>query len=303
MWTEGIGSDLRKGAVHQPVMVDEVLFYLNLKDSRLVVDGTCGEGGHTEEILKNSPVHSIVLAMDRDPEILEVAKKRLSGEKRVVFVNENYRNLADVLKSLHLGKADAIFLDLGMSSYHLKEVERGFSFDSFSLDMRYDRREGISAEEFIHKASKEEMARVFWKYGEERRASYIAALLVAERRKRRIASGRDLASLIEQRVGRRERIHPATRVFQALRIFVNNELEHLERFLETLPEVLTRKGRFVSLSFHSLEDRLVKQSLKRYEKEGLLRILTKKVVRPSKEEVCLNPNSRSARLRAAEARE
>jgi 16S rRNA (cytosine1402-N4)-methyltransferase len=290
----------QKAPVHQPVMVDEVLLYLNLKNAQLVVDGTCGEGGHSQAILSHLPENATLLVMDRDQEVLEVAKGRLSGKGRILFANASYAELVDVLRSYKLSKPDAVLLDLGMSTYHIKEKERGFSFDSPSLDMRYDRTRGITAEDFLAEGSEEEIGRVLRDYGEERKAKYIARLIVKERKHNRITSGKQLANLIERHIRRQGRIHPATCTFQALRIYVNDELDHLMRFLEILPYVVAQGGRFVSITFHSLEDRIVKNSMREYAQKGYMRILTKKVVRPSADEVYKNPNSRSARLRAVE---
>ena len=282
------------------MMVSEVVSFLNLQKARLVVDGTCGEGGHSEVILGHLSPDATLLLLDRDPEILEVARMRLGGDRRVRFAVGSYADTEKILNSFGFGKCDALLVDLGMSAYHIERKDRGFGFDSGRLDMRYDRRSGVSAEEFLASASVEEIERVLREFGEERFAWRIAKAIVSERKREPINSGKRLARLVERVVGRRGRIHPATRTFQALRIYVNNELGHLRRFLGGLDKVLGRGARFVSIAFHSLEDRLIKRALSEYAEGGFMRILTKKVVRPTVEEVKRNPRARSARLRAAE---
>ena len=300
MWSRNGGDSSAQAAVHLPVMVSEVVSFLNLQRARLVVDGTCGEGGHSEVILRHLSSDARLLLLDRDPEILEVARMRLGGDRRVRFAVGSYADVEDILNSFGFGKCDSFLVDLGMSGYHIERGDRGFGFDSDRLDMRFNRSCGVSADEFLATASAEEIERVLREFGEERFARRVAKAIVSERKREPINSGKRLARLIERVVGRRGRIHPATRTFQALRIWVNDELEHLKRFLGSLERVLGRGARFVSIAFHSLEDRLIKRALSEYAEGGFMRILTKKVVRPTAEEVKRNPRARSARLRAAE---
>lgn len=288
-------------ALHRPVMLREALEFLDLGRARVAVDATCGEGGHTAAMLERMRSDAVLLAVDRDSEVLKVAETRLGGDARLRLIQASYAELPRLLDARRFGRADALLVDLGVGSFQLGRPERGFSFDSTTLDMRYDRTgPGPTAADFLAGAAEEEIARVLYEFGEERRSRRIARAIVERRERSRMETGAELAALVQRVLGRRGRIHPATRTFQALRIFVNRELEHLERLLESLPDILSEGGRFVALSFHSIEDRLLKRALRGYAESKRMRLLTKKVVRPTAEEVRLNRRARSARLRAAE---
>jgi len=296
----------------------EALRYLDCERGGVYVDGTVGGAGHSVRILEASFPSGRLVAMDVDEDAIEEAKRVLRpyGEKAIV-VRENYGNIKTVLEGLGIKEVSGILLDLGVSSHQFEVDGRGFSFmRDARLDMRMDTRQTFSAFELINEYAAEDLKRIFREYGEERFAGPIARAIVRERAVKPIETTDELSRLVSGFYTRRpRRIHPATRVFQAVRMEVNDELAHLRRALEGGMEVLRSNGRFVVISFHSLEDRMVKLAFKRYSsgcecpsdfpqcvcgKEPLARILTKKAVRPSPEETSSNPRSRSAKLRALE---
>lgn len=246
--------------------------------------------------------------MDVDEEILQVAEARLSGEgfPKCRLFHRSYTECREALAEVGIEKVDGVLLDLGVSSLQLEEAGRGFSFSSEGpLDMRMDRSgAGRKAAEIVRRSPERELERIFREYGEERFARRIARRIVREREKRRIETTGELAAIVARCYprpkGRGRRIHPATRVFQALRIEVNGELENLKEVLGIAPEILRRGGRIAAISFHSLEDRMVKEDFRDRAAAGLYRIKTKKPVRASAEEVEANPRSRSAKMRAAQ---
>jgi len=280
-------------------MVREVLSALVGEGRRLFVDGTVGTGGHAAELLAKDP-QATVIGLDRDEEVLEVAAKRLErfGD-RVVLRHSSYAELGPVLESVGWKKAEGILLDLGLSSYQLSRAERGFSFmREGALDCRFSRGEGETAADLIRRVSEEELARIIRRYGEEPGARTIARHL----KKSRPRTTTELAEIVGAvKKGRRGRKHPATKVFQALRIAVNRELDHLERFLRRFYRFLAPRGRAAIISYHSLEDRLVKNAFALLAREGLGSVLTRKPLTPRSEEVERNPRSRSAKLRVFEA--
>lgn len=290
---------------HQPVMGDEVLQYLNPQPGRVIVDGTVGTGGHSLLILPRLLPDGRLIALDRDAESLERAKARLAEfEPQVTCVHGNARDLPDILQRLGLSQVDGVLLDLGMSSVQLDCAERGLSFSREGpLDMRMDRTQELTAATLINESTAEELASLLETLGEERFAARIARCIVQERREHPIETTAQLARLIVQAVpphARHGRIHPATRTFQALRTAVNDELGALQAFLERIDSLVSAGGRVVVLTYHSLEDRLVKRAFLQGRCEGRWVVLTKKPVRPSLEEVSRNPRARSAKLRAAE---
>lgn len=305
---------------HRLVMGREVIELLDCRPGRLYVDGTVGGGGHAEEILKASSPDGRLIGIDRDAEALGAASQRLkSYGDRAVLVKENYRNIRKVLSPLGIDKADGILLDLGVSSYQFDRPERGFSFRFESpLDMRMDTAQETAAKDLVNGLGEGELERIFKDYGEERFARAIARSIVRERKTRSIETTGDLVRIVLASVPRRfqsRTIHPATRIFQALRIAVNDELGSLEEGLKEGIEVLNKGGRMAVISFHSLEDRIVKNMFRDYAapcicpprtpvcvcgKVPAVRILTKKALTPSEEEVNENPRARSARLRAVE---
>jgi 16S rRNA (cytosine1402-N4)-methyltransferase len=306
---------------HIPVMRPEVLAYLNCRPGGVYVDGTLGGAGHARDILDHSAPDGRLIGFDQDADAIANARIVLApyGD-RVRLIHENFARMADVLSQLGVAGADGILLDLGISLHHLEGSGRGFSFmRDEPLDMRMDDRTEQTAADLVNHLREDELKRIFQEYGEERFAGRIARGIAAARRRQTIRTSAELARIVSEatpRAGRhRHRIHPATRVFMALRIAVNRELERLAEFMAQLPGLLASGGRVCILSFHSLEDRIVKQQMKAMEKdrrggawpgapapeaEGVLRRLTRKVVRPGPEEITANPMARSTKLRAAE---
>lgn len=290
---------------HIPVMVEEVMKFLGCSPNRIYVDATLGGGGHALEILKKTEPNGTVIGIDWDEDSLSEAKKILGpyGE-RVRLFHENFLNLNRVLKKIGIESVDGILLDLGLSSIQLKRMERGFSFKMDSpLDMRMDKRIDLRAFDLVNKLSQREIERIISEYGEERWASRIARAIVFSREKFPIYTTQQLRSLILSAIPKRfhsRRIDPSTKTFQALRIAVNSEMENLKGILESAWMFLKSGGRLCVISFHSLEDRIVKETFQRFEKKGIIRVLIKKPLRPSLEELKKNPRSRSAKLRCAE---
>ncbi|MAF80232.1 16S rRNA (cytosine(1402)-N(4))-methyltransferase [bacterium] len=286
---------------HIPVLIDEVIKIVNPKPGEFFIDGTLGNGGHAEEIIKRIAPDGVFLGIDWDKSAVEGAKIKL-GEYgiRKIFLNENYASLVDILQKYNLPKAEGLVLDLGFSSTQIEGSEKGFSFQKDEpLDMRYNQNESReTAAEFVNRAAQSELARVLWEYGEEGQSRQIAKSIAEERRKEKILTTKQLVDIIEKTKNRHGKIHPATQTFQALRICVNQELENLKRVLREAEEIVEEGGRIAIISFHSLEDRIIKQEFKKIEKEGGGRRINKKVIHPSWEEVQKNPRSRSAKLRA-----
>ena len=306
--------------VHQPVLLKEVLDLLQVKPDALYVDGTVGEGGHAEAILEASSPSGNLIGLDLDPSVLRYTRERLSTFKgRFELYNESYDRLDEVFFLANVDGANAILLDLGFSSFQVEDPARGWSFQlDAPLDMRYDRSKGDTAKDLLNRVSKDELIRILRDYGEERFAKRIASNIVRKRAEAGIRTTGELANLVLEAVpapALRRKIHPATRVFQALRIAVNLELEHLRRFLDNADRWLAPGGRLAVISYHSLEDRMVKQCMQDWNSEcicpksmpkcvcrgvKLFKTLTRKPVFASAEEVASNPRSRSARLRVAE---
>lgn len=289
---------------HIPVLLDEVLEYLNPEPNQSFIDGTVGQGGHAEKILERvTPVvrhpGGRLLGIDRDARNLVVAKEHLSrfGDA-VVLVRDSYANAKVHAHTHAFDRVQGVLLDLGFSSAHVDDPNRGFSFRSDGpLDMRYDASVGQTAADIVNAWNQEDLAHLFRQYGEEKRAAEIARAIVARRKKRPFERTLDLAECVESLVSRKGAIHAATQVFQALRIAVNDELGELSRALPDLADLLIPHGRLVIITFHSLEDRLVKTFMK---ERSDLRVITKHVVKPSAKEVASNPRARSAKLRVAE---
>lgn len=285
---------------HSPVMVEEVLQHLIWRAGGCYVDATVGAGGHAEAILRRDP-RARVMGIDADPAALELAQKRLQvfGQRFQVF-HSNFKNVASLFKDQSLSWIDGIVADLGVSSMQLDSPERGFSFlHEGPLDMRMDTGGTQRAEDILNTFSERDLADLIYRFGEERFSRRIAREIV---RRRPLRSTTQLAAIIARCYPHRgrQRLHPATRTFQALRIFVNDEMGALERFLGDIPPLLTPRGRAVLISFHSLEDRLVKQAFREWQQRKLARVLTAHVVVASELERQRNPRSRSAKLRAAE---
>jgi 16S rRNA (cytosine1402-N4)-methyltransferase len=300
---------------HRPVMVEEVLSGLQAHDEGLYVDCTVGEGGHSLAIVESTDSKSRLICIDADPEAIKAAQRRLfKHSARVILVNSNFSHLAETVLAHHGHQAQGILLDLGLSSLQLDGELRGFSFQTDSpLDMRFDPKQNLTAAQIVNSYTESELVTLLYRLGEEPQAKRISRALIQSRP---LLTTRHLVSVIEAVVPRRgKRLHPATKVFQALRMTVNGELENLSIVLQQAIETLANKGRLVVISYHSLEDRIVKRFLQRESKDCLcpleilicqckhqakIRILTKRVIAPSKQEVRENPRSRSARLRIAE---
>ncbi len=305
---------------HQPVMVDEVIKYLITAPDGIYVDGTVGTGGHSLEICKRIAPKGELICLDVDRASIRIARERLSpfGEK-VKIIKESYVDLDKALKRIGIDKVNGIFLDLGMSSYQLESSGRGFSFfNDEPLDMRMDQDRGVAARELVNNVSMERLQGLLWNYAQERWAKLIARAILEERQKGPITSSRQLARLVEATIPGKHhprKRHPATKTFQALRIAINRELDNIADFLEKAPLLLVKRGRLVVISYHSLEDRLVKQAIRHWEKDDiyprrlpvfperrppLMKALRKKRLKPDQAEVNINPRSRSAIMRVAE---
>ena len=287
-------------------MVMEVLVALKCRPGRLYVDGTVGEGGHATAILDRSAPDGILWGLDQDSAVLERAATRLAHHtSRFQLFHRSYTQLGELLQTAHLGGADGLLLDLGLSSFQLKYSHRGFSFmGDEPLDMRFNpRAEEATAAQLLNGASPAALEKIFREYGEEPRARRAARLIVQARQKAPFQTTRQLVEIVQQAMGpggRRGRLHSATRVFQALRIAVNRELDQLADFLDQAPGWILPGGRLAIISYHSLEDRLVKQRLAAWERAGVMSRLTRKPLVPSPEEVKRNPRARSAKMRVAE---
>ncbi len=289
--------------VHKPVLLKESVKLLTENNGKIYVDCTLGLGGHAKEILKQRK-DIFLIEIDKDEEAIQIAKENLKEfEGRFVIYKADFRDVDLVLQEEGVEKVDGFLFDLGTSMLQLKS-ERGFSFQiDAPLDMRMDKEQTLTAYKVVNQYSERELVRIIKEYGEEKFAKKIARAIVQRRKKKPIETTGELVEVILSAVPepyKHGRIHPATKTFLAIRIEVNKELESLKEALYKTPDYLNPKGRLVVISFHSLEDRIVKHFMKEKEKEGVLRILTKKPIIPSEEEVKENPASRSAKLRAAE---
>ena len=293
---------MEENLIHRPVMRKEVLEFLNLKPGDIVVDCTVGGGGHSIDILNHIIPGGKLIGIDQDREVLDIARKNLRDYKEnSELIYGNFRNLDKILNDLKIDKVDAILYDLGVSSYQLDKAERGFSFlKEGPLDMRMDRSLRITAFDLVNNLSKEEISKILFEYGQERYAHRIASSIVKRRSSKPISSTSQLANIVKSAIPfRRGKINPATRTFLAFRIAVNRELEALETSLMKAVSLLRDKSRICVISFHSLEDRIVKNKFKEFAHKNLLRILTKKPITPKREEIRENPRARSAKLRVA----
>lgn len=285
-------------------MVSETLFLLSPGEGKTYLDCTLGGGGHTLAILEATGGKARVIGIDMDPEAIAFSKERLSPFGENVIIKEaNFIRASEVLKELNIKGVDGIVCDLGLSSWQLENGDRGFSFQKDGpLDMRMNPRGGFTAADILNSWREDEIFLVL-KKGEVPFASKIAREIVRYRKWKSFQTSADLANFIRQiKLPFRRTMHPATLIFQALRIAVNRELENLSMLLSSLPDLLRPGGRAVIISYHSLEDRLVKNSFRVFEQNRTFTILTKKVIRPTPEEVLRNPRSRSAKLRGAERR-
>lgn len=284
---------------HTPVLVDEVVRFLEPKPGRRLIDATLGAGGHSRAILERTAPDGKLLAIDQDESALAAARAQMASfGSRVVFVHSNFREIASVATEYGFLQCDGILADIGISSMMVDDPSRGFSFmHEGPLDMRMDRTQALTAAEVVNTFSEKEIADIIYNYGEERRSRPIARAIV---RARPLKLTTDLVRAIERVMGgpRHGQIHPATRTFQGLRIYVNDELRSLEIFLDSSMTIVRSGGRIVVITFHSLEDRIVKRKFRDSGVPG--RVLTKKVVTATEEERRRNPRARSAKLRAWE---
>jgi 16S rRNA (cytosine1402-N4)-methyltransferase len=285
---------------HVPVLLAEVLEGLAPKPGQTIVDGTLGGGGHTRAISAIVGDEGTVIALDRDPAALVAAERTLAGQP-IKLAHSNFSELPEVLREIGVQHVDGILLDLGLSSDQLADESRGFSFQSPGpLDLRFDSTHGESAARLVNRLSEQQLADLIYEYGEERYSRRIARAIGERRREREIVSAADLAEIVRRAIPRsrhEQRIDPATRTFQALRIAVNDELRSLESALARLPDCLRHGGRLAIISFHSLEDRRVKEA---FRDDPRLTNLSRKPTRPSEAELAANPRGRSAKLRVAQ---
>jgi len=290
--------------MHIPVLLKEVLDIFNPRPGEIYIDATINGGGHAKAILERIGSGGKLMGIDWDCELIQNLKESLNF-KNLKLICDNYANLGTIVRKYNLDKVDGILFDLGFSGYHLENAKKGFSFlKNEPLDMRYNRETNeLTASKIINTWPKEAIADVLRKFGEERFAGRIASGIVRARQNKNISSSGELAEIIIRSVPRwylKMKIHPATRTFQALRIAVNHELENLEHALPQAVSSLKPKGKIVVISFHSLEDKIVKKFFNEKAEEKILRIITKKPIRASAAEIYLNPRARSAKLRAAE---
>lgn len=286
-------------------MLDEIINYLNLAPGKVIVDSTIGTGGHSQTIAERILPNGLLIGIDRDQTTLDIAKERLSKyADNCKFVYGNFKDIDKIFSDIHLSKADGILFDLGISSVQLNDPDRGFSFQSCGpLDMRMDRNSNICAYDLINNLNEKELSDLLWTFGQERWHNRIARFLVQERAEHPITNTEELSRIIVRAVPQRyrhSRIHLATRTFQAMRIAVNRELETLQAALGKAVELLNTRGRICVISFHSLEDRIVKLCFREFAAKNLVRIITPKPLSPGEEEIRNNPLSRSAKLRIAE---
>lgn len=285
--------------IHLPVMLREVVMLLKPVLGGVYVDATVGLGGHAEEILKHIG-NGRLLGIDRDEEALDMAMKRIP-DNRLTLKKGKFSDISRLAAEAGISKADGILLDLGTSMFHLKTAERGFSFLSEEpLDMRMDREQEMTAAYIVNKYPEKEIIRILWEYGEEKLSRKIARAVIDYRAEKKIDTCAELSDIVYRAYRQRGKHHPATKTFQALRIAVNDELNELRKGLNEAAGILKSGGRLCVISYHSLEDRIVKNFIRDEHKQGGLRMLTKKPIAPSGEEVRSNPSARSAKLRGAE---
>lgn len=306
---------------HKPVMLKECIEELNIKPNGIYVDGTLGGAGHSEEILKKLNADGLLVGIDRDEDALKSAKQKLSKYENVRYVHGNHDDIKNILDEAGIDKVNGILLDLGVSSYQLDERNRGFSYmGNAKLDMRMDQSQDLTAEIVVNEYSEEELTNLIFEYGEERFAKNIAKNICKKRKEKKITTTEELVEIIRASIplSKQNDGHPAKRTFQAIRIEVNNEIEPLKNTIKNSIKALAENGRLAVITFHSLEDRAVKEAM--VEMEGKCtcpkdlpycvcnyvswgKVLTKKPILPTKEEQEENSRSKSAKLRVFERRE
>lgn len=294
-------------AEHIPVLAGTLAEQISLPSDGVMVDATIGQGGHSLLFGRTLGPEAVIVGFDVDKNAVQRAQSKLEGLAcRVILLDSNFSQIGEQLHSQGIEKTDFILADLGICSAQLADAGFGLSFrTNMPLDMRIDKRLKRTAADIVNKRDEKSLADLIYKFGQERGSRRIARFIVRERQDRPIATTGRLAAIVCRALGRpgrkrKSRIHPATRTFQALRIAVNNELENLERLLASASPLLAQKGRIAVISYHSLEDRLVKNNFKENEKAGIYKIITKKPIVPSREEIDENQRARSAKLRIAE---
>lgn len=307
---------------HKPIMLEECIEFLEIRQDGIYLDGTLGGGGHSSQIVKSLGPKGILIGIDQDINAIEAAKKKLfsiNSKAKLIIEHTNFENIREVLKAQKIDSVDGVLLDLGVSSHQLDEGERGFSYQHDApLDMRMNQNDDFDAQTLVNTWSKDDISRIIRDYGEEKWAARIAEFIVRSREVQKISTTGELVDIIKSAIpaaARREGPHPAKRTFQALRIAVNRELEVLENLLDTVTDLLSSGGRLAIISFHSLEDRIVKKAFQKQTQGCVcprdfpkcvcgfspkLRIITRKPITPSEKELDENPRARSAKLRVAE---
>ncbi len=285
---------------HIPILAEEIASLLLQNKSGHYLDGTLGLGGHTKLFLSRLDSNARILGLDKDSQAIKFAKEKVA-DSRLITRQASYLQAPEILKELNWSLLDGALFDLGLSSYQLDDASRGFSFlKAGPLDMRFDNTKGLTAEDIINTWPADKLEYIFKTYGEEHKAKKIALIICESRRETPLKTTTDLANLIEKHIPRFGKTHPATRIFQALRIAVNEELQTVEKAPKMLTDIIKPGGRAAFLTFHSLEDRIIKQAFKEMEKSGAWRLVNKKLIMPSEEEIKNNSRSRSAGLRVIE---
>ena len=287
---------------HIPVLLNAVLEYFNPQPNQNFIDATVGDGGHAKAILEKTAPNGKLIAIDRDIESIIRAKSNLRDfGNRVLFTNDSFGNILKIAEENGINNIGGILFDFGMSTNQLENSGRGFSFQKDEiLDMRFDSNNPLTAEDVVNDYSETRLADIFKKYGEETKAKKIAKTIAAARRMKRIKTTKELVEIIEKVSRRHGKLHPATLIFQALRIEVNQELAEIERTLADILKVLAKGGKAAFISFHSLEDRLIKNWSRDLHRKNIIKILNKKPIMAFDEEININPKSRSAKLRVIE---
>ncbi len=308
---QGVGHGSGREAGHVPVLLKEAIDFLAVRRGGTYIDATVGLGGHSYEIARRLGAPGLLIGLDKDPAALQIARERLTGQdaRRTVDADLDWpaitllhRSFAEIANGQRSKTCDGILADIGMSSLQVNDAARGFSFQAEGpLDMRMNPQAELTAEQVVNQVDEVTLANLIYEFGDERRSRRIARAIVRSRPIRTTAQLADVVSAAARPMNQAERrIHPATKTFQALRIFVNHELDDLRGLLDAAPQLLKPGGRLVIISFHSLEDRIVKDALREGVKQGHYKLLTKKPVAAEAEEIDRNPRSRSAKLRAAE---
>ncbi len=287
---------------HKPVLLNEMLKIFDPKQNQNYIDATFGFGGHSAPILEKIKPKGKLLGIERDEEVLRQAQDKFLKFQNLILVGGNFKNLKEIVKLYNFPLADGILFDLGFNSWQIGESGRGFSFKKDEpLDMRFDQSQDLTAEKILNFWPQDKLSEIFCQYGEESDAKRIAHKITEARRSKPIKTTFDLIEIIKQVKKYRGKIHPATKIFQALRIAVNDELNNIKIALQQTPSLLKRNGELIIISFHSLEDRIIKNFLRSTSSGQVktFKIINKKVIKPNYSEILFNPRSRSAKLRAA----